>query len=520
MKRYINYSLFLVLPLLWTACKKTSYPAGTISPYIPIYDLRELYKGADLNLTTENMHGSNSISGVVISDHSGGNLPAGLLIIQDKKRLSLLRGISIPVGADASGYVPGDSVTVKIDGGILKRVDGMLEVTNVPASAVSKVATNRPIAPNRVPSSSILAAPDVYESTLVILVKGGFDPLPAPADVLSGDKVLNDGFADINLHTEKTAVFANNGGLPIVGNFYGIIINKPGENGKLIPEHRLRTAADVVTLSSSIEIAPMVITGFIPDPAGTDANNEYIQLMATRDINFAVTPFSVVTTNNAGASTPGGFPTNGWATGDLRTYKFNLTSGTVAKGKFFYVGGANKLINSTGSTSIASSTWIRSFNYSTVNGDGFGTKTTNLLANSGNAYGMAVFSGITVTAATKPVDVVFVSSGGSLYAPGPPEVGYRIANNDFYDVVNPITLAQQPFYRAGSNTLNFAYTTPSDAGFYYKLGGIYNAELGKWVKARTQTVFQLTKTSQLNEIEGEFPVATKDLPAVPATTLK
>ena len=501
MKKIIIYMCLLSAAYSWSGCEKTDYPKGTVSPYIPILDLRSLYKGADVTLNKENMYGSDKVSGIVVSDHSGGNMPAGLLVIQDKKRLSVLRGIAIPIGADAAKYVPGDSVSVTIDGAILKRVDGILEVTGVAATAVAKLGSGKAIAPNRVPSSYILANPDQYESTLVVLVKGGFDPLPAPTDVLSGNVVVNDGFDNLTVHTDPKASFAKTV-RPVSANYYGIVFNTKNEAGNYVPQHYLRTAADVVVLSSVVEIAPIVITGFIADPAGTDANNEYIQLMATKDIDFSVTPYSVVTTNNAGASTPTTLPVNGWATGDLRTYKLNLTSGKAAKGTFFYVGGAGKLINSTSSTSIASANWIKAFNYSTTNGDGFGTKTTNLLANSGNAYGMAVFQGTTVTAATKPVDVVFVATGGLLYSAGPPEVGYRIANTDFYDVVNPITLESQPFYRAGTNTIALTYTTPSDAGYYYMLGGTYNANLGRWIKARTQTILQLTKTSLLADIEG------------------
>src|SRR5690606_33927054 len=125
------------------------------------------------------------------------------------------------------------------------------------------------------------------------------------------------------------------------------------------------------------------------DPTSTDANYEYIQLMATKDLDFSVTPFAIVTTNNAGANTPTGYPVDGWATGGLRTYKIDLTSGTVTKGEYFYVG-ANKNIWGSGSTDMSSSKWFQKM-YATDDGDGFGTKTTNLLANSGNAAGIAVF---------------------------------------------------------------------------------------------------------------------------------
>lgn len=528
-KNIYFYLLYLSFAIVWIGCEKSNYPGGVISPYIPIYDLRNLYKGTDLTLSPDNMFGSSKITAVVVSNHVGNNLPAGLLVVQDKKRLSELRGISIPIGNEANNYIPGDSVIIEIAGGILKRVEGTLQIVGVNPASIKKVASGKTIPANRVGSNLILANPDKYESTLVAIVKAGFDPVPSPTDVYAGDKILNDGFDNLTLHTQANATFANTNGLPFSANYYGIIFNKLGSNGQLIPQHRLRTIEDVVPLSSTPEIADIVISGFINDVIGGDGNYEYIQLLATRDIDFSVTPFSVVVTNNAGASTPTGFPTNGWATGGgtispattFRTFKFNLTSGFAAKGTYFYVGGSTKLINGANSTNIASANWIRSFNYTTTDGDGLGLRNGGFFANSGNSFGMAVFAGTTVTKDTQPIDVIFVAAGGSLFSAGSVPVGYRIANTDFYDVINPITLVSQPFYRQGSNTINFTYTTPTDAGFFYKLGGVYDPKLGRWVKARTQSAFTLTKTSTLQELEGLFPSVTTQFPnGVEPTKLK
>ncbi len=528
----IIYYLLLPVALSWCACEKGSnYPGGTVSSFIPMYDLRDLYKGSAVTLNSENLYGADQITGVVVSDYSGNNLPAGLLILQDKRRLSQLRGIAVAIGTDAAKYVSGDSVNVKVAGGTLQRLNGVLQITGVPAGAVTKIASGKNIAVNRVPSSSILANPDAYESTLVAIVKGGFDPLPSPADKYAGDKTLNDGFDNIGLHTETSATFASNS-LPVSANFYGIVFMAAAADGKLTPQIRLRKAADVQILSTAVETTSAVISGFINDVSGTDGNYEYIQLLATRDIDFAATPFSVVISNNAGGSTPAGFPANGWATGggsvasgsvaatNPRTLKFNLTSGTAKKGTYFYVGAGSKLINGPGSASIANANWIRSFNYTTTDGDGFGARNGNLLANSGNAFGIAVFAGTTVTKDTQPIDVMFVSAGGSLFLAGAPAVGYKIANTDFYDVVNPVTLQAQPYYRQGSNTIGLTYTTPADQGFFYKLGGVYNSRLGKWVKARSQQIIQLGKSSALTEIETEFPAGTADKPAILPTVLK
>jgi hypothetical protein len=487
--------LYVALLFLW-GCKKDTYPGGVIAPYVAIFDIRNLYKGSDVVLTKDNMLGSHSLSVMVVSDHSGGNLPAGLLVVQDSRRLSLLRGLSIPLGDEAANYVPGDSLIIHVEGKVLKKVDGILELTGIKKEDITKVSSGNTIPINKVTTNLIIANPDAYESTLAVIVKGGFDPLPTPTDLLSGEKTLNDGFGDINLHTEATATFAQHQ-MPVSANFYGITFNINGT-----PQFRVRRDSDLMVLSSTIEIAPVVITGFISDVKGGDGNYEYIQMMATKDIDFAATPYAVVVTNNANASTPTGYPAKGWATGSMRTFKLNLYTGKAAKGTFFYVGGDTKMINGSLSTSMSSSNWIRTLNYVNNNGDGFGNKTSGLMANSGNAFGMAVFQDSVVTVDSRPVDVIFIATGGSLYTEGPPAKGYRITNTDFYDVVNPVNLEQQPFYRAGSNTISLAYNT-ADLGYFIMLGGTYNPTLGKWMKARSQTNVLLTKTSAITEIEGE-----------------
>jgi hypothetical protein len=527
MKKIIFYAFLLSIAFTWAGCKKGSnYPGGKISPYIPMYDLRNLYKGSDVALSADNMYGSEFVTGMVISDYRGSNMPAGLLVLQDHRRLSQYRGIAINIGDDATKYQSGDSITVKISGGTLTRANGIMQITGVPATNVNKISSGNPVTATRIPSTTILNDPSSYESTLVAIVKGGFDPVPTPTDKFAGDKLVNDGFDNITLHTEAGATFAGTA-LPISANFYGIIFNTAGADGKLTPALRLRVATDVQILSSTIEITPIVISGFINDVIGSDSNYEYLQLLATRDIDFAATPFSVVVCNNAGAASPGGFPPNGWASGggaftptviQFRSYKFNLTTGTAKKGTYFYVGGTNKLINGASSTSMAASNWVRTINYISVDGDGFGSRGSGLMANSGNAWGMAVFAGTTVTKDTQPIDVVFMNTGGSLFQASP-ALGYKIANTDWYDVVNPITLASQPYYRQGSNTISLTYST-SDLGYFYKLGGVYNPRLGRWVKARSQQTVILTKTSALTEIEGEFPAGTDGNTGLLPTKLK
>lgn len=492
MKKFIS-SIFLLSLVFLCGCKKDNYPGGTISPYIAIFDLRSLDKGNEVSLTTDNMFGSHKITGLVVSDHSGGNMPPGLLVVQDRRRLGQLRGISISIGESAKNYVPGDSVIIDVEGGILKRIDGILQLAGISNEDIQKVSSGNELAPTFVKISEILASPHSYESTLISITKAGFDPSYPPGSTYAGDKVINDGFGNLILHTEAGAEYANKV-LPFLSNFTGIVFN--GSNKA--PQLRPRVEEDITVLSATApKIAPIIITGFLVDPNGSDANYEYIQLMATKDIDFTVTSYSVVTTNNAGTSTPTGFPANGWATGDLRTYKFNLTSGTVQKGQYFYVG-ANKNIWGAGSTDISSSIWFSKM-YSTVTGDGFGKNTTNLLANSGNAAGIAVFDNTNVDAGTVPVDVIFYGGGGSLYTAGPPAKGYLITNTDYYDISNPTTQEDQPFFAMGSNTGKLAFPTAVN---FAQLGGTYNKTTGRWTKARALKNLALTATSTVTAIEG------------------
>lgn len=493
-KLSIYLACLLAISLFWGCKKDDTYPGATLSPYIALLDLRDIYKGQDVTLTKDKMFGATKITGLVISDHSGNNIPSGLLVVQDRRRLGQTRGMAFSMGADAANYVPGDSVVIHVEGGVLKRENGILQVTGLSKGSVEKISSGNVITlKGDINSAKILADPEAYESTLIPLTKVGFDPSYPAGSTYAGDRIINDSYGEMLLHTEGNAAWANKP-LPFFSNFTGIVFRSTDGKLQLWP----RVESDIVVLSATApKIAPVLISGYLADPTGSDGNYEYIQLMATKNIDFAVTPFSVVTTNNAGNATPTGFPANGWATGDLRTYKFNLTSGTVQKGQYFYVG-ANKNIWGANSTDISSSRWFGKM-YASENGDDFGTKTSNLLANSGNAAGIAVFDKIHVDETTKPVDVIFYGGNGSLYTAGPPEKGFLITNTDFYDEKNPLTQEAQPFYKMGSNTGKFAFPTATN---FAKLGGTYNRTTGRWTQIRVQTSTPLTVSSTVAEIEG------------------
>lgn len=486
--------IYLYLAALGTmavaGCKKHDYAEGTLSPIIAVVDMKALYKGADVTLTTDNMSGAKEIAGVVISNAASGNSPAGILVVQNNRR-NAIRGIAIDIGAAASNYVPGDSVMVQVTGATLTKISGSMRLKGLTEAAITKVASNKAIAVQAVPSGRIIASPDVYESTLVTISSAITEPEPQAGETYAGDKTINDGFGRVTLHTEAAANFSA-AALPVSANFTGIPfanITAADTTIQVWP----RTIDDMFALAV-IKPSPVIIAGYLTDPTGGDANQEYIQLMATRDIDFAVTNFAIVTCNNAGTNPA---PATGWAIGGARSYKINLTSGTVKKGEFFYVGG-NKNIWGLGSTDISEANWISSTQYSTVNGADFGIATANLLANSGNVAGISVFAGTTVDANSVPLDIIMYGGNGTVYAAGPPEIGYRITNTDYYSTINPVTRQNQAFYGGGTNKSKL--TLPA-TGNFSQLGGVYDAVTGRWTTGRTVTSVPLTLTSPLSTIE-------------------
>ncbi|RZK92683.1 MAG: hypothetical protein EOO98_02235 [Pedobacter sp.] len=494
MKKTIFYiSALILFCATWMGCKReTDYIGVSVSPYISNFDLRKLFKNSDITLNNENLGGADFVKGVVISNQTGSNAPSGLLVLQNSRiagsGIDSLRGIAINIGADAAKYIPGDSVHVRITGATLKKVSGMLQLAGVLASNIEKKASGRAIITRAVNTAALASRPGFYESTLITISKGNVDPVPTSTTKVVGDKTINDGYGTAVVHTEATSVFANETITPFA-DFTGIVFNTATG-----PQVWPRTFDDIFPLAV-IKPSALVITGYLTDPSGSDANYEYIQFKATRDIDFSATPYSVVVCNNAGILAA---PATGWALGDIRTYKINLNTGSVKKGQFCYVGG-NKNIWGAGTTNIASGVWISSTQYSTVNSVDFGTATSNLLANSGNVAGIAVFEGLVVTGNSIPLDVIMYGGNGAVYAAGPPEAGYRITNTDKYSTIqNRKAVA---FYGAGTNTSKFAF--PSTAGYFTMLGGVYDAKTGLWSTGRAAQFIQLTPTSLLTTIETQ-----------------
>jgi len=272
--------------------------------------------------------------------------------------------------------------------------------------------------------------------------------------------------------------------------------------------------------------AQIIITGFMANPWGSDnpakdtkykkgsveithdGGYEYIQFMATEDIDFSKTPYSVVTANNGGDRVA---TANGWAEGGKTSFKFDLTQGKAAKGTFFYVGSPSKVIagyHTQGkSADISQANWIRTIVSNSkskkVLGDGFGNAIggTGILGDqykgdsNEDADGIAVFKGTKVSSLTIPIDAIFYGNAIGV-TKGEQGVGYILPTNDHYNN----TSGESRFGEPG-NTFFFDQTSPS-TNVFIKLGGVYNTEKKNWETPRKAINKKLSgKESTLPDIE-------------------
>jgi hypothetical protein len=259
MTREMKNSRLAILGLLagaltFTSClKEDPNPAeGTPNSFASVGVVQAIYKGEEVQLGKDRMMGAYKIGGVVISDASGNNLPAGHVIIQNTSRGDT-RGMVINLGESAGvNYAVGDSLIVEVTGGILTRENGVLQIKGLTPSNVFKAAENRTIRTRSVALGELATKFEKYENTLV-KVNADITPTPDPGATYSGDKVMDDGAGNqMALNTSASATFAGNK-LPASAEFTGIAYGyNGGGSHETAPHLRLRTIADVANASGPI----------------------------------------------------------------------------------------------------------------------------------------------------------------------------------------------------------------------------------------------------------------------------
>jgi uncharacterized protein (TIGR02145 family) len=195
-----------------------------------------------------------------------------------------------------------------------------------------------------------------------------------------------------------------------------------------------------------------------------------VELVATKTINFTLTPYTVIFSNNGMGTS------KGWVEGNIpsppprnSTYAFLIDSGIVQAGDVVYVGG--NLMTPTGIL-------LRVKNTSADNGDGgIGgafTGASGVLGNGGGiADGVAVFKlhVSQIDSNSIPVDAIFYGAGIGDAALADTTLGFTLPSNDRY---------------SGGRLKSSSFLAPEVIGFYsLQASGSYNNSTGIYSLPRT-----------------------------------
>ena len=229
----------------------------------------------------------------------------------------------------------------------------------------------------------------------------------------------------------------------------------------------------------------LVISEFFPNPVGTDSCHEFVELIATKPINFGLTPYTIIVNNNGTANT------QGWIAGGAISYAFAITSGTVATGNVVYVGG---------SCMAPAGQKLRVINVKYTGGDG-GIGSANaagVFGNGGtNADGVAVFD-LPISAITNssvPKDALFfgTSLGTAIVNAGID--GYQLPVNDLY---------------SGGKLGATSFFTGDPGADVITAMGIFNTTNNVWTLPRT---FSVTPFASQTNASSSVSLTTSAAPA-------
>lgn len=233
-----------------------------------------------------------------------------------------------------------------------------------------------------------------------------------------------------------------------------------GNNGAIYP--------DIDGDTADISNPGVLISEIFTDPSGNDSPFEWVELVATKALNFSLTPYTVIVSNNGFASS------KGWIQGGApspppnnSTYAFQIDSGIVVAGDVFYVGGVNMAV---------SGVKIRVKQTAIEPGDGgIGAPflSTGVIGNGGGvADGVAIFNKSTqlIDSTSIPVDAIFFGAGIGSAATADTSKGFTLPTNDNYG--------------GGHLKLN-SYCAPDVLGKYsVKATGRYNSSNGTFSSPR------------------------------------
>lgn len=219
----------------------------------------------------------------------------------------------------------------------------------------------------------------------------------------------------------------------------------------------------------------LLISEVYVNPSGTDSCKEFVELIASQDIDFSKTPYSIIVCNNGTATI------RGWKEGKNITYAFEINTGSIKKGEIGYVGGSCMKINGTK---------LRTINNMTTGGDGGIGQMNNsgVFGNGGtSADGIAVFDKPinSIDSVSVPIDALFYGSslGTSVVSSG--NAGYQLPVNDLY---------------SGGKLMTGSYLSADPSANYLVATGEYDAIANKFKTKRTHSTTSTAPTDGKSDI--------------------
>jgi hypothetical protein len=175
-------------------------PAGTLRE---IGAIRALYAGSTVSVPDDT-----KITGIVISDRVGNNINGQNIILQQGNGKP---GIVVRFNA-AHNFNLGDSLSVVVSGFDLSTFSNQLQISTVPLSNATVIATGKSITPRTITISALntemaqpLGTANHIECTLLRIVNA----TASGGSTFSGNRTLTDASGNVVLRTGSTATFAS-----------------------------------------------------------------------------------------------------------------------------------------------------------------------------------------------------------------------------------------------------------------------------------------------------------------------
>ena len=214
-----------------SACKTNpDWAAGTLNPTVSISDVRFLYKGNNRQLTANDLAGAVQISGVVNSNYSAGNVPEGIIVVQNTLR-SKTCGIAVHVGTEiAPTFQPGDSLLLRIEGKTLTRENGALTIRTLDETDITVLSTGHKLSPIPITASALMAAPETYESVLVRVANCTPEEPVGEGTTYEGALSVSDGTGTLTVYAREGSDLADHTVPAEPATYIGLIFNEVDES--------------------------------------------------------------------------------------------------------------------------------------------------------------------------------------------------------------------------------------------------------------------------------------------------